>query len=151
PETSPATPPVEPLPFVDGSFTIVALPDTQKYCRRYPKHYYNQTKWIAANKDKYNIAFVVHLGDITDNNLPEQWTVARKAMKSLDGVVRYSHATGNHDYGENGKSTDRSTYLTDYFSVDDVQKQPTCRGLFDPKRVDNSYHTFSANGKDFLI
>jgi 3',5'-cyclic AMP phosphodiesterase CpdA len=150
-QPTPETPSDAPLPFVEGSFTIVALPDTQKYCRLYPKHFYNQTQWIAANKEKYNIAFVAHLGDITDNNVPEQWTVARKAMHTLDGVVPYSLLPGNHDFGLNGKADSRSSFLTEYFSVDGVKKQSTFGGLFDEKRVDNSYHTFQAGDKNFLV
>lgn len=141
----------EPLPFVDGSFTIVALPDTQKYTRNHPQHFYEQTRWIAANKENYNIAFVVQLGDITDNNIPTQWAVARKALSTLDGVVPYSILPGNHDYGRNGLSNDRSTFLPEYFSADDVRKQPTCGGLFNPKRPDSSYHTFSVNDQHFLV
>ena len=40
----------EPLPFVEGSFTIAALPDTQIYCERYPQHFFNQTEWNLHQK-----------------------------------------------------------------------------------------------------
>ena len=74
----------ESLPWVDGSFTIVALPDTQHYLEKWPHHFYRQTEWIVANREKRNIQFVVHLGDITNRNTPEEWKVAQKAMTTLE-------------------------------------------------------------------
>src|SRR5690554_1830645 len=48
------------------TFTLSILPDTQIYTRneRIAEVYYNQTKWIASNYNRYNIKFTAHLGDI---------------------------------------------------------------------------------------
>ncbi|MBL9125366.1 MAG: metallophosphoesterase, partial [Planctomycetaceae bacterium] len=132
-----------PLPFVDGSFTIVALPDTQVYCERFPQHFLNQTAWIAANKEKHDIQFVVHLGDITNRNTKPQWEVAQAALQKLDGVVPYSLALGNHDLGPGGNCTTRDTYLNDYVPLTVAQKSPALAGLMDETRLDNSYHVFA--------
>ncbi len=61
------------------SFAIAVLPDTQFYSRyattdegqqfqsRYGSTpYAAQTKWIADNAAAYNIPFVIHLGDVVD-------------------------------------------------------------------------------------
>lgn len=141
----------EPLPFVDGSFTIVALPDTQVYCERFPQHFLNQTGWIAANKEKHDIQFVVHLGDITNRNTPVQWEVAQAALKKLDGVVPYSLVLGNHDLGPGGNCTTRDTYLNDYVPLDVAKKSPALAGLMDESRLDNSFHTFTTRGQKFLV
>jgi len=143
----------EPLPFVDGSFTLAALPDTQHYCDNpnRNKHFYNQTDWLVKNKKKFDIQFVMHLGDITNNNLPKHWEVAQKAINRLNGEVNYSLAPGNHDYGPNGSSRNRETSMSDYFPANEMRKQPTLGGLFDPERVENSYHTFDAHGLKFLV
>src|SRR5690606_16491313 len=69
----------------EGSFSIVVLPDTQNYRGRNAENFGKQTDWIVANREKYNIACVLHLGDITHNNTPEQWETAREAMQRLDG------------------------------------------------------------------
>ena len=66
----------EPPPIASGSFTIVALPDTQKYAKANPEGFLAQTEWLVANRRSRNIACAVHLGDITDNNKPEQWDLA---------------------------------------------------------------------------
>lgn len=140
-----------PLPFVEGSFTIAVLPDTQMYCERWPEHFHSQADWIVANKDRHNIQFVVHLGDITNRNTPPQWEVAQASMKKLDGVVPYSLALGNHDLGPGGNCTTRETYLNEYFPLSVAEKSPTLAGLMDERRLDNSYHTFSAAGRKFLV
>ena len=141
----------EPAPFIEGSWTIAALPDTQVYCERWPDHFYRQTEWIAKNKAKHDIQFVVHLGDITNRNTPEQWTVAQKAMRTLNGEVPYSLAYGNHDCGPGGNATTRDTYLNEYFSLADARKSPALGGLLDETRLDNSFHTFTAHGKKVLV
>src|SRR5205085_2879552 len=56
--------PADALPFVPGSWTLVVLPDTQIYSESYPELFKDQTRWIVANKDRYNIKYVLHLGDI---------------------------------------------------------------------------------------
>ncbi|MFK7852075.1 MAG: hypothetical protein AB8D78_13955 [Akkermansiaceae bacterium] len=39
----------------------------------------------------------------------------KKAIRQLDGHLPYFLAAGNHDYGNGGRATDRSTKLDDYF------------------------------------
>ncbi|MDP2647233.1 MAG: metallophosphoesterase [Desulfobacterales bacterium] len=93
------------------SFAVVILPDTQFYSKRYPDTYYEQTQWIVDNKDTLNIKFAIHLGDITHDNIPEQWEVADKAHRTLDGAdVPYSMIPGNHDMPEMGRFRDTSRY-----------------------------------------
>lgn len=142
---------VEPLPFVEGSFTIVALPDTQIYCESFPQHFYHQTQWIVDNRQKQNIQFVVHLGDITNRNVANQWEVARTAIQTLDGKVPYSLVPGNHDYGPGGSAVNRETALNEYFPISVVGKQPTFGGAMTEGQLENSYHVFSTRGQKFLV
>jgi hypothetical protein len=142
---------IPPLPFVAGSFTVAALPDTQVYCEKHPRHFYNQTRWIAENKDKHAIAFVTHLGDITNRNTKPQWEVAKKAMTTLDGVVPYSLVTGNHDCGPGGNATTRDTYLDEFFPAKGAKALPGFGGQMDDGRRDNAFHLFEAGGREFLV
>ena len=73
---------------VKKPFDLVLLPDTQTYSRAIPEIFQSQTAWIAAHAD--SIAFVLHQGDITDWNVPEEWEVAAKAMQVMDGKVPYT-------------------------------------------------------------
>lgn len=143
--------PAEALPFVPGSWTLAVLPDTQVYSQNYPDHYLDQTRWIVANKTRRNIKYVLHLGDITNNNTPEQWENARRAMALLDGEVPYAFVPGNHDYGANGGTADRTTYLNHYFPASRYASWPTLGGLMTPGRMDNSFHLFSAGGEDWIV
>jgi Calcineurin-like phosphoesterase len=141
-----------PLP-VDGAFTIAALPDTQNYSDRYPATYELQTKWIVEQRRRRNIACVLHLGDITDDNSPRQWENAARAMAHLDWQVPCFMAPGNHDYSLGGTASDRTTLFGDYFSTAVMRGQPTFGGFYDrePDRVENSFHLFSAAGRKFLV
>lgn len=142
------------LPIKEGSWTLVILPDTQVYSRAYPQHFEAQTKWIAEHAKSHNIKYVLHEGDITDNNVPEQWDNAARAMQILDGKVPYAIVPGNHDYGPNGNAVDRTTMFTQekYFGVGSPNsKQPSVGGFFEEDSTENSYHTFEAGGRTWLV
>lgn len=135
------------------SFTIAVLPDTQMYCQAVPEGFYAQTKWLAENKQDRNISAVLHLGDITNRNTPEQWDVAVKAMTQLDGHIPYFMVPGNHDYSAGGSAKDRTTHLNEYFPLAKYKDLPTFGGTYDKEadRMENTYHLFSANGRDFVV
>ncbi len=139
-----------PLPFVDGSFTLVVLPDTQNYAEAFPDLLEQQTRWIADHHIDRNIAFVITLGDLTNRNTSDQWENVRRAFRRLDGVVPYVLVTGNHDYGTLGNTDSRETGLNTAFSLNDFFQRPTFGGVFGP-RLDNSYHLFTAGGRDWLV
>lgn len=140
----------EPLPFVEGSWTLVLLPDTQLYAQDHPEIFASQTRWIAENRDSRKIAFVLHEGDITNQNTPAQWGNARWAMSFLDGVVPYALAPGNHDYGPGGNASTRETLMNAFFPVAIFEDLPTFGGVFEKDKLDNSYHLFSAGRRDWL-
>lgn len=91
-----------------GSFTIIALPDTQNYASSYPEIFMNQTQWIVANKEILNIVYVGHEGDIVNKARSiTQWINADKSISYLEDPVTtslfdgipYSVVRGNHDIG----------------------------------------------------
>jgi len=141
----------EPLPFVEGSWTLVLLPDTQLYAENHPEIFTSQTRWIVENRENRNIAFVLHEGDITNHNSPPQWGNARWSMSLLDGVVPYALAPGNHDYGPGGNASTRETLLNVFFPVALFEDLPTFGGVFEEGKLDNSYHLFTAGGRDWLV
>jgi len=142
--------PPPPLPFVRGSWTLVMLPDTQVYVMRYPHIFDSQTRWIVKNRRKHNIAFVLHVGDIVNNNNLPQWKHARNSLRILDGKVPYALAPGNHDFGTKGRADTRETMFNLLFPLERARKQPTFGGVFEADRLDNSYHLFSAGGVDWI-
>ena len=147
----PARPPAA-LPFVPGSWTLAVLPDTQIYSQNHPELFKDQTRWIVANKDRYNIKYVLHLGDIVNVNTDlVQWTNAQAAIKMLDGHVPYALAPGNHDYGPGGSASDRTTFLNTYFPLSNYVTWPTFGGAMEANKLDNTYHLFNAGGVDWIV
>lgn len=137
----------------DGSWTVVALPDTQYYAnneRRY-RFAVEQTDWIAANVDDENIAFVTHEGDLVqEGDIAAQWDRMDRAMATLDGVVPYSTLPGNHDYAETrNRSSGLDNYRT-YFGESRFGGYEWFGGTGPDGEESNSYQLFSAGGYDFL-
>ncbi|MDR1558020.1 MAG: metallophosphoesterase [Tannerellaceae bacterium] len=134
-----------------GTFKLVLLPDTQNYSAAYPEIFKAQTEWIADNARE--IAFVLHQGDITDNNIDEQWQNARAALTVLDGKVPYTVVTGNHDIGDPNKNSNirKSELFNNYFPYEKYSQMKHFQGAFETGYMDNVYHTFRAGGTDWLI
>lgn len=141
-----------PLPEA-GSFTVAVLPDTQNYSERFPDTFLAQTTWLAQQREPRQIACVLHLGDITNHNTPAEWKNADRAMQALDDQIPYFMVPGNHDYSEGGTCRDRTTRLNNYFPVARFRDRATFGGVYDrePDRMENSFHLFSAGGRDYLV
>jgi hypothetical protein len=137
--------------FANDSFMLAVLPDTQFYSLLYPGIYSAQTSWIVSNAKARHIPYVLHLGDIVNNNTPVEWRRAYESMSLLDGVVPYALSTGNHDYGPSGDATTRDTLLNDYFPFAKQAGMPSFGGAFEPGKLENTYHLFSAGGRDFVV
>ncbi|HEY6170340.1 MAG TPA: metallophosphoesterase [Verrucomicrobiae bacterium] len=133
---------------IEGGFTLVVLPDTQFYALNFPDTYLAQTRWIAENVRRYNIPYVLHVGDITDKNTTPEWEVAAKAHAQMAGVVPCALLPGNHDLGKG-----RASGLTEHFPTADFKKLPTFGAFYDkePARSDNSFHLFEAGGRKWLV
>ena len=134
-----------------GSWTLVLLPDTQNYASDFPGLFTLQTHWIAKNKDKYNIRYVLGLGDITNNNTDREWRHAREAFDELDGKVPYALVPGNHDYTPHGNAVSGTSGLNKYFPASSFRNWPTFGGVMKDGDITNSYHLFSAGGTDWII
>ncbi|MCK4753035.1 MAG: metallophosphoesterase [Planctomycetes bacterium] len=139
----------QPLPFVPGSWTWVVLPDTQNYSKKYPGLFHLQTQWIAENKDKHNITYVLTLGDLTNDNNQQQWERVSRALGKLDAVVPYTIVLGNHDYSPDGKT--RNTLVNNYFPPSKFANWPSFGGVMEKGLIENNYHVFNMAGQDWLL
>ena len=103
-----------------ASWTMVVLPDTQGYmtAEHYPG-FLAQTEWIVDNKNVRNIKMVLHEGDITNHNTPDEWRMARNAIRVLDGHVPYTMVIGNHDIFPTPPFDRDQHLLNDYFALTD--------------------------------
>lgn len=129
-------------------FKLAVLPDTQTYTQHYPEIFKAQTQWLVDNKEDF--AFVLQQGDITDWNDPKQWEAAASAFSILDGKLPYTFVPGNHDIGNNSdvRNTDN---MNKYLPFEKYSKTPNFGGAFEVGKVDNTWHTFEAGGKKWLI
>ena len=132
----------------NDSFTVVLLPDTQFYSEKFPDNYIAQTLWIRQQREKDNIKFVIHLGDIvqTATKQPE-WENANRAMEILDGVVPYSMVPGNHDMVVKDRD---STLYNKYFSPARYKDRKWYGGHMGETN-DNNYCFFEAAGMKFMV
>lgn len=134
-------------------FKIVVLPDTQLYAWKFPQNFHAQTKWIADQFKEQDIRFVLHLGDIVENNNKTEWEVASAAMARIDTKVPCAYAVGNHDMGRNGKADTRDSMYDEYFPRSRFKATGCLVGSYDkdPDSTVNSFHTFQAGGRDWLV
>ena len=133
-----------------SSFTIIALPDTQFYSQDHPAIFFNQTKWIAANKSALNIQLVLGLGDIVNaGTSATQWENASAAIKTLDGNVPYLLAIGNHDYDGSPKGRSAQNY-NNYFGPTRYSPYAYYKGNYNGSN-ENYYGVVTLGGQPFLI
>ncbi len=83
------------------TFSIAIIPDTQAETNNTKNTpFLNRTTWLAANKDTFDLRYVLHTGDVTNWGWldPGQFTRARAAMTVLTGAgLPYALTIGNHD------------------------------------------------------
>jgi 3',5'-cyclic AMP phosphodiesterase CpdA len=138
---------------VEGGFSLVVIPDSQNYVWKRPELYTLQTGWIAANVARYRIQHVLHVGDVTQHNTPEQWELARRAHRVYEDLVPAAYVPGNHDLGPRGNAAVRETLFSEYLPLAGFKRWPGFGGVYDrePGRTENSFHRFTAGGREWLI
>ncbi|MGC3961136.1 MAG: Ig-like domain-containing protein [Verrucomicrobiota bacterium] len=146
-----------------NSFTLAILPDTQYYSgipigatNNVPGinggnlgMFAKQTQWIVDHRDDWNISFVLHEGDCTDHNTSAEWQNVKACMDTLNGVVPYAIAVGNHDGMEFG--VHNTTLFNQSYPLAAPDIAANLGGVFESNRLDNCYHFFRAGGMDWLV
>ena len=148
----------------DEEFSIAILPDTQYYTSEKKggkkEMFFAQTDWIVKNAAKEKIAYVIHLGDITDDGekYPQQWVNAAEAMYRLEKPqpgypqgVPYGLAVGNHDQTKSQYPlSGRTDSYNKYFGVSRFKNKKWYGGHY---RNDNDSHydLFTAGGVKFIV
>jgi len=136
------------LPYHPGSTTLVVLPDTEGYCLKRPQTFFSMMDWVAKNREKRNIKCVLHVGDITNNNLDAEWKNARKAFDFIENKVPYVLAAGNHDYDH---TEGRLTYMNKYFKLEDQKKGSTFGDVYEAGKLENHYQFIEINGQKWMV
>ena len=121
---------------------IAVFGDVQKYTYSEwtIKPFLRTLTWINTQNNFYNnFACVMEVGDVTNDNIEEEWKIYDDAIKQeLSCNIPVFSCTGNHDYtwGDNKRINDRKSsfinqYLSHYFPDSLVKAR------FEPNRVDN--------------
>lgn len=134
------------------SYTIAIFPDTQYFSQNHPHIYTRMTDWVTANADEYNIAALLHMGDITNRNTTGEWERAFRSMSLLHDVVPYVLSIGNHDMILGSEVVRRGdTRINSYFTEEAAKRYSNLGGTMVPGRIENSYSLFSIAGDDYLV
>jgi hypothetical protein len=134
------------------AFTVVGLPDTQRYSELYPAIFQSQTQWIATQMAARSIRYVSHYGDVVQHgDSITEWNNADLAMTTLDVAgVPYGVTAGNHDITPSGVAG--SSYIpanfTSFFGPQRFAGKAWYRGA-SPSGM-SSYQVFDGHGLQFL-
>jgi Calcineurin-like phosphoesterase len=154
------------LPIAEGAFTIVVIPDTQRYTGKGTKltpdstdpvinsNLAAQVQWIRQHQIDQRIAFVSHVGDIVEKDREPEWAIAKAHLDDLRGLVPFSLTVGNHDMSTKGNAERYQSA----FPASSFAAYPWYLGSYQHHRADqrvsannvNSAQTFSAGGILFL-
>ncbi|MFJ4833372.1 LamG-like jellyroll fold domain-containing protein [Streptomyces sp. NPDC088747] len=133
-------------------FALAVLPDTQYLFdadSADPAPLKETFRYLVAERAEANIAFMTHLGDVTEHGTEDEIELAADTFRTIHGKVPYSVLAGNHDIRS---STDDqrgdSAYLT-AFGPKRYASMPTFRGA-SPDGY-NSYHVLNAAGREWLV
>jgi hypothetical protein len=134
-------------------FTVVVMPDTQYMfddASIHPDPVDASLRFILDRQRELNVVFMAHLGDLTQNGLPNEMAAIGASFGVLDAAgAAYSTLAGNHDVPS---STDDQRGTTPYlqtFGPSRFASSPTYRGST-PDGY-NGYHVFRAGGREWLL
>lgn len=159
--TSPTTPTynVDDTPREAYDFTFVVESDTQYYNEDYDgnvdqdldgvyQHQLNIHNWILANRERMNIQYMFHDGDIIDDEPnTREWELANEAYQLLDSSgLPYGILAGNHDVGHLGGDY---TNFSTYFGEERYAYNPWYGESYKNNR--GHYDLISTGGIDFIM
>jgi hypothetical protein len=135
---------------IQGTFTIIVLPDTQFYSQSYPAIFTNQTQWIVNNVAGMNVSFVLHEGDIVNSDIAAQWINANGSMSLLNGYVPWAVLPGNHDGTDVGGPSENLINYNTYFPYSRFSSETWYGDAYNDINT-NSFVLFSGGGDDYII
>jgi hypothetical protein len=134
-----------------GDYSVVVIPDIQELTVKHPEKLNTMMNWIAQNKEKENIRFVIDVGDVTwngHNGSRQEFGMAADAFGILERAgLNYSISYGNHDRLRGGDTT----LLNEFFPLSKIRTFDSFGGVKDEGKIDNIYHTFSVDNINYMV
>lgn len=139
-------------PASSDAFTIAVLPDTQIYPDHYPELFLAQTQFLRSHARQLGIAAVVHVGDVTNRNHPNEWEVARRAFAEIDAAsLPLVVVTGTHDLGPKGAANSRVTGLDDIRRPQPAHHALGFLGTYDASVANSAYAINTTMGTVLVV
>ncbi|KAA0938710.1 LamG-like jellyroll fold domain-containing protein [Streptomyces apricus] len=132
-------------------FVLAVLPDTQYLFdadSTDPAPLREAFRHLVAERGEANIAFMTHLGDVTEHGTEDEIERAADTFRTLHGKVPYSVLAGNHDIASGDDQRGDSAYLA-AFGPARYKAMPTYRGA-SPDGY-NTYHVLTAADRSWLV
>ncbi|MCX8128480.1 MAG: metallophosphoesterase, partial [Clostridia bacterium] len=152
-------------PVVDGKFTIAIIPDTQNEVTNSAaitgEWFKNRTQWLVNNKSTLDLRYVLATGDLA--NWPahdaDQMPIIATGLQVLGSAgIPYLPALGNHDtaatgVGGSAAPGDASVNVRNTTAFNSAVPLSRFPGIvtFESNKVENSYRTFEAEGKKWMV
>ncbi|MFE2534818.1 LamG-like jellyroll fold domain-containing protein [Streptomyces sp. NPDC059371] len=133
-------------------FALAVLPDTQYLFdadNADPEPLRETFRYLVAERAEANIAFMTHLGDVTEHGTEDEIGRAADTFRTLHGKVPYSVLAGNHDIPSSTDDQRGDTAYLAAFGPERYASMPTFRGA-SPDGY-NSYHVLRAAGREWLV
>ncbi|WP_406339909.1 metallophosphoesterase [Streptomyces sp. NBC_01544] len=133
-------------------FALAVLPDTQYLFdadSADPEPLKATFHYLVAQRQEANIAFMTHLGDVTEHGTEEEIGLAADTFRTIHGKVPYSVLAGNHDINSGTDDQRGDTAYLRAFGPQRFTSMPTFGGA-SPDGY-NSYHVLQAAGREWLV
>ncbi|MDX2733011.1 LamG-like jellyroll fold domain-containing protein [Streptomyces sp. PA03-2a] len=133
-------------------FALAVLPDTQYLFdadSADPEPLKETFHYLVAQRQEANIAFMTHLGDVTEHGSEEEIDLAADTFRTIHGKVPYSVLAGNHDINSGTDDQRGDTAYLRAFGPQRFTSMPTFGGA-SPDGY-NSYHVLRAAGREWLV
>ncbi|MFI1994855.1 LamG-like jellyroll fold domain-containing protein [Actinoplanes sp. NPDC020271] len=136
----------------DPRFALAVLPDTQYLFdadSADPAPLRATFKHLLEQRAEDNVAFLTHLGDVTEHGTEQEITLAGTTFQAIDGRLPYSVLAGNHDVSSGTDDQRGDTPYRKVFGPDRFRRSATFLG----SSADgyNSAHKIAAGGRQWLI
>ncbi|WP_392749800.1 LamG-like jellyroll fold domain-containing protein [Streptomyces sp. LN590] len=133
-------------------FALAVLPDTQYLFdadSADPEPLKETFHYLVAQRQEANIAFMTHLGDVTEHGSEEEIGLAADTFRTIHGKVPYSVLAGNHDINSGTDDQRGDTAYLRAFGPQRFTSMPTFGGASADGY--NSYHVLQAAGREWLV
>lgn len=131
-------------------YTFACVGDTQSLVKKYPEELHCIYDFLLDHVDDMKINRVIGLGDMTEDNTPEQWELVSEQVYRLDGVVPYTVIRGNHDhFARTEEAVATKELMFGYYFDNDTYRQQFDGSYEDG--VANTYTRFTVCGVPYLL